>query len=1170
MSSQDAIARVAVGFADALAPLGEALQSPDRFGELVGNLGWPVASQIDTATVRAALAPLPDDLGRLQAAAAAFTAIAPDAPLYLRAGPAAILVASVATVMNDVRALVGKGPNSGWPPPLNNQAFWVTFPTAVVDALVYEALQRNVPRLFGVLYALGLVVEEPAPPPVAGGRSYRRKRVMWSALEGLVQDPAAHLAATYKWGTEFDYVRLLDALERLVRGFAIPTSVAAAPAAALDEYWDATAEAREGIEQLDIPLGWKVEVLGGAVSLTAVDLIVLPIPPKGDRTAAPQGIGIIPSVVGQAGTKLNLAAGLDLVLTGGFASRGTFRVEVRPGGAAVAVPPGLGLNVEPSARLEGIRATPLTILGSPSSSRIEVSKWHVSLSCRGPVTEIEVVAEAVLDEAALVLDPGEGDSFVQYLLGALPVRIDLACALSWSSRDGLRFNGKPGIQADLPVKQSAGGILVLESLRIRASGHSATGAVAEVSAAGRLTLGPVTLAVDHVGIRTTIEPRLAPLPPGNVGPAEVGVGLKPPDGVGLSIAAGPLTGAGFLSFDPVKGQYAGVVHLSFQNIVLNAVGILTTKLPGGQRGFSLLVIVTAQFEPVQLGFGFALTGVGGLVGINRAVAVDELRSGLKSGAFKDILFSRQDPVPRAAEIVTRLSALFPPAADQLVLGPMAQITWGTPPVVTIDVALLIQLPAPVKLVVLGRIGVRFPPGVKDADAQVRLNLNILGVVDFGAREAAVDALLHDSTLMKFPITGGMALRANWGEKPAFALAVGGFHPQFVPPPGFPKLSRVSLSLSTGDNPRARLEAYIAVTANTVQFGANVDFSITAEGFTLEMFLGFDALLQLSPFEFRADIAGRLTLKQGGTALLSAAVQVTLSGPAPWHIWAKVTFEIVGFKFAIEAESTFGDRALTAPAATTDLWTLLQAALSEPRNWSADLPAEPRRSATLRPLATPAPQVAAHPLAELAIDQRVLPLGRELDRLGSALPAADRYFAISSVTIGGTARQVSPITSFFAPAQHWNMSDADKLAAPSFERFPSGVRLQPPGPVHGTAVELTVDFDTVVIGADGRHVPTPLPVYTLPAPTAAVLAEAGGAGDAERRRVAGRYRSQPLGLTVGDTRYVVASSESLAPVDDVATTGGTHRAAVEALRARTGAGPSAAGRFVVATKRETVA
>lgn len=60
---------------------------------------------------------------------------------------------------------------------------------------------------------------------------------------------------------------------------------------------------------------------------------------------------------------------------------------------------------------------------------------------------------------------------------------------------------------------------------------------------------------------------------------------------------------------------------------MRATGLLTTRLPGGASGFSLLVVISSEFPPVQLGLGFRLVGVGGLLGINRTVAVEALRGG---------------------------------------------------------------------------------------------------------------------------------------------------------------------------------------------------------------------------------------------------------------------------------------------------------------------------------------------------------------------------------------------------------------------------------------------------------------------------------------------------------------------------------------------------------------
>ena len=92
----------------------------------------------------------------------------------------------------------------------------------------------------------------------------------------------------------------------------------------------------------------------------------------------------------------------------------------------------------------------------------------------------------------------------------------------------------------------------------------------------------------------------------------------------------------------------------------------------------------------------------------------------------------------------------------------------------------------------------------------------------------------------------MALRVNWGSQPEFALAVGGFHPQYTPPPSFPALQRITVDMPSGHIAKMRLAAYLAITSNTVQFGADLDVFIGVSGYGLAGHLGFDTLFQIEP------------------------------------------------------------------------------------------------------------------------------------------------------------------------------------------------------------------------------------------------------------------------------------------------------------------------------------
>src|SRR5262249_18525584 len=156
---------------------------------------------------------------------------------------------------------------------------------------------------------------------------------------------------------------------------------------------------------------------------------------------------------------------------------------------------------------------------------------------------------------------------------------------------------------------------------------------------------------DGIGVQGTL--RFPPTPPGstptgNLGPAHLSVSFKPPSGVGISVNAGPVSGGGFLSFaDP---RYSGAAELSVYGIAVKPFGLLDTKLADGSPGYSFAIIISAEFTPIQLGFGFTLIGVGGMIGINRSLNDDGLSSAVRDGSLENVLFPH-DPVHDAPTII---------------------------------------------------------------------------------------------------------------------------------------------------------------------------------------------------------------------------------------------------------------------------------------------------------------------------------------------------------------------------------------------------------------------------------------------------------------------------------------------------------------------------------------
>jgi hypothetical protein len=242
------------------------------------------------------------------------------------------------------------------------------------------------------------------------------------------------------------------------------------------------------------------------------------------------------------------------------------------------------------------------------------------------------------------------------------------------------------------------------------------------------------------------------------------------------------------------------------------------------------------------------------------VATDVLRQGVRAGVLNHIMFPK-DPVKNAPQIIADLRSIFPPAQNRFVFGPFLKLGWGTPSLITGNLGVILDLPDPVRIIILGQLKVALP--VPELPL-VSLNLDVLGIIDFGEKMLSIDASLYDSRVTIYSVYGDMALRLSWGDRPVFALSIGGLHPTFKPPPNFPDLRRCTIEISAGDNPRLSCQSYFALTANSVQLGAKVEAYASAGGFSIHGWLGFDAIVIFVPFSFRVDISAGVQLKRGSS------------------------------------------------------------------------------------------------------------------------------------------------------------------------------------------------------------------------------------------------------------------------------------------------------------------
>lgn len=557
---------------------------------------------------------------------------------------------------------------------------------------------------------------------------------------------------------------------------------------------------------------------------------------------------------------------------------------------------------------------------------------------------------------------------------------------------------------------------------------------------------------------------------GNVGPFDVAFGLIPPKGIGIKVDAKAITGGGYVFLDFEKGRYVGAAELTIKDKVsLKVIGIITTRLPNGEKGNSVLLLVTAEFSPINIGFGFTLNGVGGLVAINRDMNLQALRDGVKSNAIDNIMFP-DDPVGNISQIVSDLESIFPIQKGRYSFGVMGLIGWGTPTLVTIELGLMLSVPKPVRLAVLGVVKCILPDEKNDL---LRLQINFLGTIDFEAKYITFDASIYDSKFIKFTLAGDMAFRLKWGDEPNFLFSVGGFHPSYTPPPlNLPTMQRLTINFLAEDNPRLTLSTYIAVTSNTVQFGALLDFYYRiTKNIEVIGALGFDILIQFSPFYLKAELYAMLAVLRKKKALFSVSLYGMLEGPAPWHVQGKAEFTVLKLKCKANFDKTFGEEEDTVLPDINVLERLEIAAL-EKGNWEGILPVRSNLSVSLREHGEEVDGLLlTHPNGSLAFSQKIVPLQTTINKFGKQNPVGHKWFDLAITDMAETEFTAASTKEFFAPAEFIFLSDNEKLRRKSFEKMKSGVRVSESDVYESAAFQVRpLEYERVVYDSIDEEAP----------------------------------------------------------------------------------------------------
>ncbi|MBN1274415.1 MAG: hypothetical protein JXB26_19305 [Candidatus Aminicenantes bacterium] len=999
----------------AVRPLKEAFSDKQNFKQFLYRLGW------NADTIPASYNNL---ITKVDAAITALEA--------LGESPSVTEALSLLSKIKDVYEAI-ENINEA-PPGVNAAAFIGEIKDRLFEILVVDYFSAAVPFLFNLFKMLGII--EPIHFLKSTNRpSFIRFKLNWNKIPALFTEPEKIPENVFGWGKpDFKFEKMITIMAELFSTLNVPVSITP-----VDEELGYKFLGFTEFDPFNPRSRTLLKIPVTYINIDGIDrdigLAVLELPQVENKLP---GFIIQPLIPSEIGATLRMREDIDLKIKAESNIASLFGFLLRPNETSVTYPFQEGTQLPEIGFGAGVDFKPSTsyiLLGDASSTRLELKEASVNFDFKFSESSPEVILGFDLSGLAVVIQAGESDSFLQKLLGSGQTKIGCSLGIEWSNKHGFNFKGGGAFEVALYPHLSLGPLSIDElQIALKAMFDGSPELRLEFGAGIKGELGPLTVVVQGIGFSLAMIFESG----GNAGPFDIKLGFKPPNGIGLSIDGGGFKGGGYLRFEPDNHRYTGVLEIEFQNsFSLKAIGLLTTKLPDGSDGFSLLIVICTEFTPIQLGFGFTLNGVGGLLGLNRTAKIDVLRQGIKTNSLSSVLFPK-DVVANANKIISDLRQIFPPEEGRFVFGPMARIGWGTPTLLTIDLGLIIEVPLPLRIALMGVIKVILP----DEELKlIRIQVNFLGAWEQDKKLISFDASLYDSKLISFPLAGDMALRILYGDDPNFLISVGGFHPSFTPPPlALPPLHRIDVNLIGGNNPRLALTAYFAVTSNTVQLGAKIELLAKAWKFNVYGFLAFDALFQFSPFYFIVVISGGVAVRCGSSVLFSIGLSLSLEGPTPWIAKGKASFKILFVKVKVRFSKTWGeDKKKTLP----DIAVLpkLIEALSYKNNWRAQLPSRNNLLVSLREIDdVESEHIVAHPAGVLTVSQKIVPLNKQISRFGNQRPSDGNKFYIHEVTSNGTKLKQVPLKEHFAPSQFEDMDDAKKLSSKSFEKMEAGVKI----------------------------------------------------------------------------------------------------------------------------------
>jgi hypothetical protein len=394
------------------------------------------------------------------------------------------------------------------------------------------------------------------------------------------------------------------------------------------------------------------------------------------------------------------------------------------------------------------------------------------------------------------------------------------------------------------------------------------------------------------------------------------------DGLALDYSSGPVQiGGAFLGSIQMVNGVATTLYTGAAIAEMEGLGIAAMGSYADVDGNTSLFIYGELDAPIVVQPWLTITGISGGFGYNRSLNVPTLDSVMSFPLVEQAMsMSGGGDAKSMQQMLTDMNTYLRAEVGQYWLA--AGLKFNTFKILDSFVLLTAAFGNKFQLNLIGISTLMMPPDLPGGvQPLAELQLAVLATFDWDSGYLGVSGQLTQNSFLlsrNVKLTGGFAV-CTWfkGEnKGNFVATVGGYHPQYKVPNGYPVVPRLGFNWQLSDNLTLKGESYLALTSGAVMAGMNLTATWQQGSIKAWFSTSADFLIAWKPYYYDAKLAITVGAQYTFDHL---GIRKTISADvgASLHLWgpdfsglATVDLSVISFDIAFGAAKPTGPKAIS--------------------------------------------------------------------------------------------------------------------------------------------------------------------------------------------------------------------------------------------------------------------